>query len=83
MNVRCCVTWWVKQKMKVCDDVDVVVTVTMMSLKKRKKNRESNMILMVENWILNEKKITVLMTCLFDVSMFSVNSNNEQWINNE
>ena len=29
------------------------------------------------------KKITALMTRLFDVSMFNVNSNNEQWINNE
>ena len=29
------------------------------------------------------KKITALMTWLFDVSMFNINSNNEQWINNE
>lgn len=70
--------------MKECDDVGVAVTVTMMSLqKKKKKNRESNMIFdgrKIEFWT---KKITALMTCLLDVSMFNVNSNNEQWINNK
>ena len=34
----------------------------------------------IEFWM---KKITALMTRLLDVSMFNVNSNNEQWINNE
>ena len=34
----------------------------------------------IEFWM---KKITALMTWLLDVSMFNVNSNNEQWINNE
>ena len=80
MNVRCCVTWWVK----VCDDDDVVVTVTMMSLQKKKEKSRIEYDIdgrKIEFWM---KKITALMTRLFDVSMFNVNSNNEQqWINNE
>lgn len=51
----------------------------MMSLfKKKRKSRIEYDIngRKIEFWM---KKITVLMTCLFDVSMFNINSNNEQW----
>lgn len=70
--------------MKECDDVGVAVTVTMMSLQKKKKEKSRIEYDIdgrkIKFWM---KKITALMTWLLDVSMFNVNSNNEQWINNE
>ena len=60
----------------VSDDVIIWVVLIVIELSDR------NMIFdgrKIEFWM---KKITALMTWLFDVSMFNVNSNNEQWINN-